>query len=249
MRERADADFDGEAWEGFAARLAYRAGDIADPESYRRLDEAAGSCTDRIYYLSTSPSLYGTIAGQLKAAGMSEGASRVVVEKPLGRDFASSQAINDALGDAFDEARIFRIDHYLGKETVQNLLALRFANTLFEPLWDKVSIERVEITVAESVGVEGRWSYYDDYGAIRDMVQNHILQLVALIAMEPPADLDPDAVRNEKVKVLRSLRPIAGREVMLDTVRGQYRGYTDEAGGKASETERSEEHTSELQSH
>jgi glucose-6-phosphate 1-dehydrogenase len=243
VRERAGEAFSEEAWTGFRARLTYRAGDIADPEAYRRLDEAAGGCSDRIYYLSTSPSLYGRIAAGLKAAGMTGGESRIVVEKPLGRDLRSSAEINDALGEAFDERRIFRIDHYLGKEAVQNLMALRFANVFFEPLWNKVSIDHVQITVAETVGVEGRWSYYDDYGAIRDMVQNHVLQLLALVAMEPPASLDPDSVRNEKVKVLRSLRPIAGRDAGELTVRGQYRpgpagpGYTDEAGGKASETE------------
>ncbi len=165
----------------------------------------------------------------------------MVVEKPIGRDLASCRAINDALAEVFSEDRIFRIDHYLGKEAVQNLIALRFANTLFEPLWNKVSIEHVQITVAEQVGVEGRWSYYEEHGALRDMVQNHVLQLLCLIAMEPPASLDPDSVRNEKVKVLRSLQPIVGRELERRTVRGQYvRGvaegaqvpaYADEAGG------------------
>jgi glucose-6-phosphate 1-dehydrogenase len=171
----------------------------------------------------------------------------VMVEKPLGRDLASCRAINDALAHAFSEDRIFRVDHYLGKEAVQNLLALRFANTFFEPLWNKVSIAQVQITVAETVGVEDRWSYYDEYGAIRDMVQNHLLQLLCLVAMEPPPSLDADAVRNEKVKVLRSLRPIAARDADRMTVRGQYRagvsetravpGYTDENDAKKSGTE------------
>ncbi len=137
----------------------------------------------------------------------------MVVEKPIGRDLQSCRAINDSLAKTFAEENIFRIDHYLGKEAVQNLLALRFANMLFEPLWNKVSIEQVQITVAETVGVEDRWSYYDEYGAVRDMVQNHLLQLLCLVAMEPPANLDPDSVRNEKVKVLRSLRPIDGRDI------------------------------------
>jgi glucose-6-phosphate 1-dehydrogenase len=172
----------------------------------------------------------------------------VIVEKPIGRDLGSCRQINDWLAETFaSENRIFRIDHYLGKEAVQNLIALRFANTFFEPLWNKVSIEQVQITVAETVGVEDRWSYYDEYGAIRDMVQNHLLQLLTLIAMEPPPSLDPDSVRNEKVKVLQSLRPIADNDVALKTVRGQYvsgvsdgrpvPGYVDEAGSHASHTE------------
>jgi glucose-6-phosphate 1-dehydrogenase len=171
----------------------------------------------------------------------------VLVEKPIGHDLASCREINDVLARTFDEARIFRVDHYLGKEAVQNLIALRFANTFFEPLWDHVSIEQVQITVTETIGVEGRWSYYDAFGAIRDMVQNHILQLLCLVAMEPPAHLDPDSVRNEKVKVLRSLRPIVGREVEKRTARGQYAkgvsdggsapGYADEADGHSSGTE------------
>jgi glucose-6-phosphate 1-dehydrogenase len=187
------------------------------------------------------------ICANLKAVGLAHERSRIVVEKPIGRDLVSCRAINDQLQEAFSENRIFRIDHYLGKEAVQNLIALRFANTFFEPLWNHVAIEQVQITIAESVGVEGRWSYYDEYGALRDMVQNHMLQLLCLVAMEPPASLDPDSVRNEKVKVLRSLRPIVGADVERRTVRGQYArgvgdgqtapGYVDEAGGSASRTE------------
>jgi glucose-6-phosphate 1-dehydrogenase len=179
--------------------------------------------------------------------GLASERNRIVVEKPIGHDLKSCREINDVLGKGFSEDRIFRVDHYLGKEAVQNLLALRFANTFFEPLWNKVSIDHVQITVAETVGVEGRWGYYDEYGAIRDMVQNHMLQLLCLVAMEPPASLDPDSVRNEKVKVLRSLRPINGREVERKTVRGQYRagvadgrsvpGYIEDGEGKKSDTE------------
>jgi glucose-6-phosphate 1-dehydrogenase len=171
----------------------------------------------------------------------------VVVEKPLGHDLASCREINDTLAKTFSEDRTFRIDHYLGKEAVQNLLALRFANTFFEPLWNKLSIDHVQITVAETVGVEGRWGYYNEYGAMRDMVQNHLLQLLCLVAMEPPASLDADSVRNEKVKVLRSLRRINGREIERRTVRGQYTagvadghsapGYLEEGAGKESTTE------------
>ncbi|HWE45940.1 MAG TPA: glucose-6-phosphate dehydrogenase [Caulobacteraceae bacterium] len=247
VRERAGEHFSDEAFEGFRKRLKYIGGDAGQPEMYLRLSHATEGAGEVIFYLSTSPSLYGAIAQNLQNCGLAAAPNRIVVEKPLGRDLASCRAINDALGAGFSEDRIFRIDHYLGKEAVQNLLALRFANTFFEPLWNKVSIDHVQITVAETVGVEGRWGYYDEYGAIRDMVQNHMLQLLCLVAMEPPASLDPDSVRNEKVKVLRSLRTLNGREVDRKTVRGQYRagvaeghsvpGYADEADGRASDTE------------
>jgi glucose-6-phosphate 1-dehydrogenase len=170
-----------------------------------------------------------------------------VVEKPVGHDLESCRAINACLTHAFGESRVFRIDHYLGKETVQNLLALRFANVLFEPLWNRTCIDHVQITVSESIGVEGRWAYYDAYGALRDMVQNHVLQLLCLVAMEPPSKLDRDAVRDEKTKVLRSLRPITRRDAGAKTVRGQYvagvvdgslvPGYEAGSGGTDSGTE------------
>jgi glucose-6-phosphate 1-dehydrogenase len=182
----------------------------------------------------------------LKQAGLITDAARVVLEKPIGKDLASSRAVNMAVSEAFFERQIMRVDHYLGKETVQNLLALRFANTIFEPLWNARSIDHVQITVAETLGVEDRWDYYDDYGALRDMVQNHILQLVCLLAMEPPARFDPESVRNEKVKVLRSLKPMSADMIETHTVRGQYgsgvadgasvRGYAQE-GGRDSQTE------------
>jgi glucose-6-phosphate 1-dehydrogenase len=236
-----------EAWRRFKARLSHVAVDATKPETFGGLREHVGNASELIFYLSTSPDHYGAICSNLKATGLARDSSRVIVEKPIGRDLASYRKINDSLAAAFSEDRIFRIDHYLGKEAVQNLIALRFANMLFEPLWNKVSIAQIQITVAETVGVEDRWSYYDEYGAIRDMVQNHLLQLLCLVAMEPPANLDPDSVRNEKVKVLRSLKPIAGRDVERKTVRGQYRagvaeghsvpGYGDEPGGQASKTE------------
>jgi glucose-6-phosphate 1-dehydrogenase len=166
----------------------------------------------------------------MRAAGLAEADDRVVLEKPVGRDLESFREIDDAVADAFSEQQVFRIDHYLGKETVQNLIALRFGNTIFEPLWNALSIDHVQITVGETVGVGDRWPYYDEYGALRDMLQNHMLQLLCLVAMEPPSDLDPDSVRNEKVKVLRSLRPIRLEEVERDTVRGQY--TAGEVGGK-----------------
>jgi glucose-6-phosphate 1-dehydrogenase len=247
VRQRADGFFDAAAWASFARRVTYCVVDASKPETFDNLCPLLESTGPVIFYLSTSPNLYAAISANLRAAGLVRDTSRVIVEKPIGHDLASCQVINDALAGAFDEREVFRIDHYLGKETVQNLIALRFANTLFEPLWNKVSIDHVQITVAETVGVEGRWSYYNDYGALRDMVQNHVLQLLCLVAMEPPASLDPDSVRNEKVKVLRSLHPIEGREVERKTVRGQYRagvadgagvtGYESEAGGGPSDTE------------
>ncbi len=247
VRQRAGVDFDETLWSRFAARLRYAAIEAADGASYAALAALLTGIEETVFYLSTSPSIYGAICANLKAHGLSHEGARIVVEKPIGRDLASCREINDQLQEAFSENRIFRIDHYLGKEAVQNLIALRFANTFFEPLWNHVSIEQVQITIAETVGVEGRWSYYDEYGALRDMVQNHMLQLLCLVAMEPPASLDPDSVRNEKVKVLRSLRPLLGSDVDRRTVRGQYArgigeigqvpGYVDEAGGQASHTE------------
>ncbi|HEX4183278.1 MAG TPA: glucose-6-phosphate dehydrogenase [Caulobacteraceae bacterium] len=247
VRERADGYFDDAAWRRLAERLLYRPVDASDGASFGALCEPLAGLKDVIFYLSTSPNLYETISRHLSDAGLIHDDSRVIVEKPVGHDLPSCSQINDTLEQVFSERNIFRIDHYLGKETVQNLIALRFANALFEPLWNQVSIEHVQITVGETVGVEGRWSYYDDYGALRDMVQNHVLQLLCLVAMEPPASLDPDSVRNEKVKVLRSLRPITGRDVERKTVRGQYRagvaeagsvpGYVDETGGGPSDTE------------
>jgi glucose-6-phosphate 1-dehydrogenase len=179
-------------------------------------------------FLSTAPSLFkATIAG-LQAAGLTSVKVRMALEKPLGSDLKSSREINDAVAAAFPEERTFRIDHYLGKETVQNLLALRFANSLFEPLWNSAHIDHVQISVAETVGLEGRGDYYDGTGALRDMVQNHMLQLLALVAMEPPTNFDATAVRDEKVKILRSLRPISADEVATHCVTGQYtRGAID----------------------
>ena len=176
----------------------------------------------RPFYLATSPDLYGAICRNLDRHGLIGDKSRVVLEKPIGKDLKSARAINDAVGAVFPEAQIFRIDHYLGKETVQNLLALRFANTIFERLWNADVIDHVQITVGETVGVEGRGGYYDTSGALRDMVQNHILQLLCLTAMESPLSLDANSVRDEKLKVLRALKPITPGDVQAVTVRGQY---------------------------
>ncbi len=234
-------DFD-KVWASFGPRVTYLALDGTSAESLGVLRQtlADAGVEDVTYFFATSPSLYGGISQALKQAGLSGGTNRVVLEKPLGRDLESCRAINDAVADAFSEDRVFRIDHYLGKETVQNLIALRFANTLFEPLWNNLSIDHVQITVAETEGVGDRWPYYDEYGALRDMVQNHLMQLLCLVAMEPPSDMDPESVRNEKVKVLRSLRPMTRHDVQQNTVRGQYtsgvvageavKGYLEERG-------------------
>lgn len=181
----------------------------------------------RAFYLSVAPRFFGTIAQKVVEAGCRTDHARLVVEKPLGRDLSSARELNTQLRALFDETQIYRIDHYLGKETVQNLMALRFANALFEPIWNARHVDHVQITVAERVGVGGRGGYYDMNGALRDMVQNHLLQLLCLTAMEPPAHFQPDAVRDEKLKVLRSLKPIEG---LSDVVRGQYLGTDEEAG-------------------
>ncbi len=243
IKARSGDDFDPIACDRLLKRVSYMAADAKDPASLQALGcriEALGAA-EIVFYLATSPSLYGQICAGLKAAGLTGPGSRVVLEKPIGSDLASSRVINDAVCTAFTEDRVFRIDHYLGKETVQNLIALRFANTLFEPLWNNLTIDHVQITVGETGGVGDRWGYYDEYGAMGDMVQNHMMQLLCLVAMEPPSDLEPDSVRNEKVKVLRSLRPIGRAEAPLDVVRGQYvkgvaegrsaRGYAEEKGG------------------
>ncbi|WP_120716445.1 glucose-6-phosphate dehydrogenase [Tsuneonella amylolytica] len=227
----------------FLNRLSYQALDATTIEGFDELAKKVGEPRQGLaIFLSTAPSLFEpTIAG-LQSAGLAGPNVRIGLEKPLGTDLASSREINDAVAMAFSEDRIFRIDHYLGKETVQNLLALRFANIMFEPIWNASYIDHVQITVAETVGLESRVAYYDDSGALRDMVQNHMLQLLALVAMEPPTSFDSTAVRDEKVKVLRSLRPVKDGE----TVTGQYRagaiegrtvpGYDDELG-KDSDTE------------
>lgn len=177
----------------------------------------------RVFYLSTPPAVFGGICHALKIQGIATQTSRVVLEKPLGRDLASAKAIHDAVGEVFSEDRVYRIDHYLGKETVQNLLVLRFANALFEPIWSRNAIDHVEITVAESIGVGSRGDYYDKSGAMRDMVQNHILQLLCLVAMEPPSSIEADAIRAEKIKVLHALEPIGEAQINDNTVRGQYK--------------------------
>jgi glucose-6-phosphate 1-dehydrogenase len=219
----ARADFDREAWSGFAARLDYIGLDASHSSEFTRLATRLGDPQRaRVYYLATAPALFTSIAKNLAIAGLAGPNTRIVLEKPIGHSLESAQAINDAIGAVFDEHRVFRIDHYLGKETVQNLMALRFANALFEPIWRSGSVESVQISVCETLGVENRGSYYDHSGAMRDMVQNHLLQLLCLVAMEAPVRFEAEAVRNEKVKVLEALKPITGQDVMDRTVRGQY---------------------------
>lgn len=238
-----EGEYEPDTWAAFSEMLDYQTLDVHSPETFSAIDQHLSDRGDRalIHYLSTAPSLYGDICRGLERAGLAGAQARVVIEKPIGKDLESSQVINSAVDAVFPESSIYRIDHYLGKETVQNLLALRFANGIFEPRWNSAGIDNVQITVAETVGVEGRWGYYDDSGAMRDMVQNHILQLLSLVAMEAPASLDPDAVRDEKVKVLRALRPLSTRaDIDANTVRGQYRagavegnavpGYLEEDG-------------------
>nr|WP_279236625.1 glucose-6-phosphate dehydrogenase [Dyella sp. RRB7] len=235
--------------DAFLRQVAYRSLDARKDEGWDEFAKLIGEQPDhvRVFYLSTSPELFVDICDRLGGHGLNQGKARVVLEKPIGRDLASANRINDAVGRVFDESQTFRIDHYLGKETVQNLLALRFGNALFEPLWNAEHIDHVQITVAETLGVGQRAGYYDHAGALRDMVQNHILQLLCMVAMEPPSSLQPDAVRDEKLKVLRSLKPIDESNAAQMTVRGQYRagaaegqsvpGYLEELAGGKSNTE------------
>jgi glucose-6-phosphate 1-dehydrogenase len=250
FRERADAAlhehlpdgfYSGDVAKRFLARLHYVSVDIKDAGGFARLAEAVGDpCNGVAIFLSTAPSLFKPTIDGLEEAGLACPTVRMALEKPLGTDLQSSREINDAVAAAFPEDRTFRIDHYLGKETVQNLIALRFANLLFEPLWNAAHIDHVQITVAETIGLEGRGDYYDQAGALRDMVQNHMLQLLALVAMEPPTDFNATAVRDEKVKVLRALRPITAADAETNSVIGQYTrgaidgqpvpGYSEEIG-------------------
>jgi glucose-6-phosphate 1-dehydrogenase len=237
-------DLDEEQLKTFIARLEYAAADGSSGEGFEDIKTLVdGDDRIRVFYMAVAPQLFGSISQNLEKTGLITPASRIVVEKPIGRSLESAKALNDEIGRHFKEAQIFRIDHYLGKETVQNLMALRFANALYEPLWRHGHIDHVQITVAETVGLEDRVSYYDKAGALRDMVQNHILQLLCLVAMEVPNSFDGDAVRDEKLKVLRSLKRINGAESPRVTVRGQYKagasaggavkGYAEELGSES----------------
>ncbi|HXK80421.1 MAG: glucose-6-phosphate dehydrogenase [Kiritimatiellia bacterium] len=222
--------FDEKAWAEFAPRIRYVRGDLEVPEDYhevdRRLREIEGKPANRLYYLATAPEFYGPACDYLAAANMTaetEGWRRIIIEKPFGHDLASAVALNHRVHQSFREHQVYRIDHYLGKETAQNILFLRFANTLFEPVWNRRYISNIQITVAEDVDVGTRGGYYDQAGVVRDMFQNHLLQLLSLVTMEPPASLDANAVRNEKAKVLGNIRAIR----LEDAVRGQYEGYRE----------------------
>ena len=244
--EFAKSLFENDAWQTFSENIYYQPGNIKEPEDYRALDAflnelEADGCDGRVYYLSTMPQLYEEAILQLGAAGLAcddDGFRRVIIEKPFGTDLKTAQALNKSIHTVFREDQIYRIDHYLGKETVQNIFALRFANSIFEPLWNRRYVEHVQITVAEEVVIGHRAGYYDGSGILRDMFQNHILQLMMITAMEPPARYDASLVRDEKVKVLHSVRKMTGGDFAAQTVRGQYKGYLDEEGVPAdSETE------------
>ena len=209
-------------WQNFLNRLAYVSMDVTNPSDFEKLKGLCDTQALRVYYLATAPSLFTQICSHLSGVGLVDAQSRVVLEKPLGTDLASAREINMQVARYFDEQQIYRIDHYLGKETVQNLMVLRFGNAIFEPLWRAPYIKSVQITVAESVGVGSRAGFYDGAGAMRDMVQNHLLQLLCIVAMEPPISLGADDVRDEKLKVLRSLRKMDLADIKRDTVRGQY---------------------------
>ena len=211
--------------DAFAARVQFVRSSFEDREGYAALGAIAPDCPNRLFYLATPPDAYQSIAEHIREAGLSDqsrGYSRIIVEKPLGRDLASARALNESFARGFPEHQIYRIDHYLGKETVQNIMLLRFGNEIFEPVWNNRYVDHVQITMAETIGVEARGRCYEGAGALRDMIQNHMLQLLSLVAMEPPVDLDPDSVRDEKVKVLKSIKPIRADGVAAETVRAQY---------------------------
>ena len=228
-----NSPFDAALWEDFERGIFYVPGDLGDPACYAALKQQLaeierdrGTQGNVLFYLSTQPSFYASVVEQIGAAGLAHheggGWRRVVIEKPFGRDLSSAQELNRRITAVLDEKNIYRIDHYLGKETVQNVLAFRFGNTIFEPLWNRRYINHVQVTAAESIGVEGRGAYYQEAGALRDMIQNHLLQVLATVAMEPPPQFEPDAVRDERAKMLRSIRILKPEEVPLHAVKGQY---------------------------
>src|SRR5215467_8183132 len=227
-----------QVWESFASGICYLQADFHDPKGYEKLnavlntlDQQRGTSGNRIFYLSTPPSQYPEIIHNLGAAGLNKsrkGWTRIIIEKPFGHDLASARELNRQVARVFKEEQVYRIDHYLGKETVQNILVFRLANGIFEPVWNRRYVDHVQITVAENLGVEGRGAYYEEAGALRDIVQNHVLQLLSLVAMEPPVTFDAAPVHDEKSKVLRAIRPIDPRRVDEIAVRGQYgAGYVN----------------------
>ena len=237
MEEFASYEYTAKEWNQFASNLVYQQGRYTDLADFKKLasllDEWEKGSGNRIYYMATPPGVFPNIVDLLALTdqlGEQNGWRRVVIEKPFGTDLASARSLNQQIHRALNERQIYRIDHYLGKETVQNILVSRFANTIFEPLWNRNYIDHVEITVAEEVGVEHRARFYDQVGVLRDMFQNHLLQLVSLVAMEPPVAFDASALRNEKVKVLSAIQPMKEEDVAQRTVRAQYKGYRDEDG-------------------
>ena len=233
MKEFAPAPVDPKLWGEFSGSFSYVTGQFTDAETYRKLaslleevDRKNGTGGNYLFYLATPPSFFGEIVKQLGAASLVRERDgrwrRVIVEKPFGRDLASAQALNGEISQVLRESQIYRIDHYLGKETVQNILVVRFANGILEPIWNRRYIDHVQLLVAEKIGVEGRGGFYEQAGILRDMIQNHMFQLLALVGMEPPISFSADAVRNEKVKVLQAIRPMTPEEVLQRTVRGQY---------------------------
>jgi glucose-6-phosphate 1-dehydrogenase len=237
MEEFASYEYTAKEWNQFASNVAYQQGRYTDLADFKKLGsllrEGEGESGNRIYYMATPPGVFPNIVDLLALTdqlGEQNGWRRVVIEKPFGTDLESARSLNQQIHRALNEGQIYRIDHYLGKETVQNILVSRFANTIFEPLWNRNYIDHVEITVAEEVGVEHRARFYDQVGVLRDMFQNHLLQLVSLVAMEPPVAFDATALRNEKVKVLSAIQPMKEEEVPQRTVRAQYKGYRKEEG-------------------
>jgi glucose-6-phosphate 1-dehydrogenase len=237
LEEHYNLPFKEDEWEEFKSHLFYLPGRFTNIDDFKRLaaelEKDKGDPDNRLYYLAAPPRFFADIVENLDQVGMAQeakGFRRIVIEKPFGKDLLSAQALNHQIHRSLGEHQIFRIDHYLGKETVQNVLVFRFANSIFEPIWNRNYIDHIQITVAERVGVEHRGRYYDRVGVVRDMFQNHLLQLLTLVAMEPPASFDADARRNERVKVLKAVRPILAEDILNNTVRGQYKGYRDENG-------------------
>jgi glucose-6-phosphate 1-dehydrogenase len=220
-----DGDFDAGCFEKLAAQLRYVDGDYTDPATFAKLKRALGLATRPIHYLAIPPSMFASVVQGLAKSGCADNA-RVIVEKPFGRDLTTAQSLDRTLHEVFSESAIFRIDHYLGKEAVQNLVYFRFANTFLEPMWNRHYVEDVQITMAEEFGVQGRGAFYEEVGAIRDVVQNHLLQVIALLAMDPPTSHEPEAMQAEKLRLFRAMRPLDPKEV----VRGQFKGYRAEPG-------------------
>jgi glucose-6-phosphate 1-dehydrogenase len=233
-------DWDDKIWSRFKKRIEYIRIEFSEKEQFNALREWSDESRTLIFYMATPPSMFGIICKHLDEANCIDSKARIVLEKPIGHDLKSSKEVNDTVGEFFSESSIYRIDHYLGKETVQNLLALRFANRLIHSQWDNSCIDHIQITAAETVGIEGRWTYYDGVGQLRDMVQNHLLQLLSMVAMEPPNKVEADEIRAEKVKLLRAMTPINKDNVADQAVRGQYSagwisgdpvvGYMEEEG-------------------